>query len=130
MTTEEKNHVLTGKSVEVAVFETAADDCEAIKFETVKVHILKLNKYEEAAAAVDDWLALCRLCCTSQPKEWFDRLHPESLVKLYDACREVNKNGFFLYIDKKLQERVKSVEAIPMEMLEKLDTIGRKVSQK
>lgn len=129
MTTEEKNQVLTGKTVEVAVYETAADDCEAIKFETVKVRILKLNKYEEAAAAVDDWFALCRLC-TSQPKEWFDRLHPESLVKLYDACREVNKNGFFLYIDKKLQERVKSVEAIPMEMLEKLDTIGRKVSQK
>ena len=129
MTTEEKNHVLTGKPVEVAVFETVSDDCEAIKFETVKVRMLKLNKYEEAAAITDDWIAMCQLC-TAQPKEWFNRLHPESLEKLYDACLEVNKNGFFRYADRKLQERMKSVDLIPMETLEKLEAIGRKVSPK
>ncbi len=129
MTTEEKNQVLTGKPVEVAVFETADDTCETVKFETVKVRMLKLNKYEEASTLLDDWFGICRIC-TGQPKEWFDRLHPESLNKLYDACLEVNKNGFFLYCEKKLQERMKSVDAISPQTLEKLDAIGRRVSQK
>lgn len=129
MTTEEKNQVLTGKPVEVAVFETADDNCESVKFETVKVRMLKLNKYEEASTLLDDWKGICRLC-TGQPEEWFARLHPESFNKLHEACLEVNKNGFFLYSEKKLQERMKSVDAISPQTLEKLDAIGRRVSQK
>ena len=99
MTTEEKNIILTGKLVDVYLYKTAAEDCEEIVEEKVKVHAIKLNKYDKAIEAQgndEDWIAFCKLC-VRQPEEWFNRLHPASLTTLYKACEEVNKNGFFFF---------------------------------
>ena len=95
MTTEEKNKILIGKTVEVALFETEDDDCDKIIFENVKVRTIKLDKYTEAAEFEDksNWVGLCKLA-TRKPEEWFKRLHPASLKALYNAVKEVNSDFF------------------------------------
>ena len=99
MTTEEKNKILIGKTIEVALFETEADDCDKIIFENVKVRTIKVNKYQEAAEFEDkaNWVGLCQLA-TRKPEEWFKRLHPASLASLYNAVKEVN-GDFFAYAE-------------------------------
>ena len=95
MTTEEKNKILIGKTIEVALFETEADDCDKIIFENVKVRTIKVDKYPEAAEFEDkaNWVGLCQLA-TRKPAEWFNRLHPSSLKALYNAVKEVNGDFF------------------------------------
>jgi len=99
MTTEEKNKILIGKTVEVALFETEADDCDKIIFENVKVRTIKVDKYQDAAEFEDkaNWVGLCELA-TRKPHEWFKRLHPASLASLYNAVKEVN-GDFFAYAE-------------------------------
>ena len=95
MTTEEKNKILIGKTVEVALFETEADDCDKIIFENVKVRTIKVDKYTDAAEFEDkaNWVKLCQLA-TRKPDEWFKRLHPASLKELYNTTKEVNVDFF------------------------------------
>ncbi len=132
MTTEEKNIILTGKLVDVYLYKTAAEDCEEIVEEKVKVHAIKLNKYDKAIEAQgndEDWIAFCKLC-VRQPEEWFDRLHPTSLTTLYKACEEVNKNGFFAYVEERTKKKMRSIDGWSPELIQKLEVIGRSALQR
>jgi hypothetical protein len=130
MTLEEKNRILTGKNVEVALFKTAADDCEEIIFENVRVRILKCNRYSEANElwAKDDWTGFIQLC-VNKDKDWIARLHPNSESELLDACKEVNAKGFFKRQAEIAAEKKKYLEDMNLETIQKLEAIGRRASQ-
>ena len=130
MTIEEKNRILTGKNVEVALFKTVADDCEEVIFENVRVRILKCTKYNEASElwAKDDWTGFIQLC-TGKDKDWMTRLHPVSESELLQACKEVNQNGFFKRLAAIAEEKKAYLKDMDLETLKKLEAIGRRASQ-
>lgn len=130
MTLEEKNRILTGKNVEVALFKTSADDCEEIVFENVRVRILKCSKYNLAADlwGKDDWTGFIQLC-VGKDKDWIARLHPNSEAELLDACKEVNAKGFFKRMEEIHAEKQKYLDGMSLETFQKLEAIGKRALQ-
>ena len=131
MTQEEKNKIIVGKSVEVALFKTADIDCEELIFEMVRVRVIKLANYDLAADywAKDQYSKFIQLCI-GKDQAWMDRLHPDSEGELLDACKDVNKNGFFKKLATIAAEKQKYLDGMSWETFQKLEAIGRRATQK
>lgn len=139
MTDEEKNKSVFGELVEVSVIKTNESGEEYLESETVKIKPIRQKNFVEAMTMKNknDIVGFVSLCVSSKDIKWIGNdVEPKSFMNLYLKCVEINKTGFFAYIETiesneeaGLKRFNRIAENIPQDRLEKLQESGLKLMQ-
>jgi hypothetical protein len=106
------NTILLGKVTRAVTFEDGrTGDLEINQF--------RLRDYRAAFALADDEIGLVALA-TKQPRNIIETLLPESFELVLANVKEVNKDGFFPFADRKMLAAAENMRKMPPEVLDRI----------